>query len=94
MLLIGGSKDKDHGDILKASLMAKDFFRKVNEDRDLIGFIVGDVKKNTQENVWKVMCGFFPTIGSQIRVFYLVKVDVAENRIISVEEIKPNKTKL
>lgn len=74
-------------DIEKATIMVKRYFQKIHDDLGLLGFKVESVDKNTTPNVWKVRCSFFPSIGSEKRSYYLVRVNI-KTGIMDVREEK------
>ena len=79
-------------DIEKATLMAKRYFQKIHDNLGLLAFKIESVDRNTEPDIWKVRCSFFPSIGSEKRSYYLVRVNI-KTGIIDVKEIGENEKK-
>ena len=47
------------------------------------------VDKNTQENIWKVVCEYYGTAADKAPTRYVIKVDVSKGTVVSIATILP-----
>ena len=71
-------------DALLATNIVKSYFESVYGNIGMLLFKVESVNPNTQENVWKVVCSLFTSLGSGKRTKYLVSVNIATHKIMDV----------
>ena len=74
----------------KATSIVIRYFEKIHGSLGLLSFRLENVNPNSKENVWIVECNFLPSLGSDKRVFYTVKVDINTGKLISARERKIN----
>ncbi len=74
----------------EAALKVKGHFESVHGPMSVINFLIGNIKKNTEEKYWEVFCSFYPGFGAKKPLTYKVKVDLEDGSIIDQEILIEN----
>ncbi|MEA2003656.1 MAG: hypothetical protein U9O53_01710 [archaeon] len=74
--------------IEKATAVVIKYLEQVYGNLGLLSFILDDIKPNSKKDVLIVNCNFFPSMGSDERIYYTVHVNIENGQIISAEKRK------
>ena len=75
----------------KATDIARNYLEKQHGNIGLLLFRVEEVKPNTNENIWIVVCSLFTSLGSTERAYYEIKLNVKDGKIEKVNKIEKPK---
>ncbi len=71
----------------KATFKVIKYLEKIYGNLGLLSFRLENVGPNTKKDIWIVDCNFYPSMGSNERVYYSVHVNVKDGTILSAKEI-------
>ena len=74
--------------IEKATIIVIKYLEKVYGNLGLLSFRLDSIKPNSKKDVFIVNCNFFPSMGSDERIYYKVHINIKNGQIISAEKRK------
>ncbi|MCK4634674.1 MAG: hypothetical protein KAT37_02255 [Candidatus Aenigmarchaeota archaeon] len=71
-------------DMKKATMIVIKYFETIHGNLAILNFIVEGVRPNTTEGFFIVKCSFYPSLGSDEKVHYTVKVNIKNGAILDI----------